>query len=115
MALEAGNASEAMRILNRDLARQPSGRARFQRRLQMARICFDHGQFNLAHLFLEQLLATIDEHKLESWEGGELVASALALLYKCKLQRGEDASGLEPLYNRIATLDPVQALNCSSS
>ncbi|HEY3738573.1 MAG TPA: type VI secretion system domain-containing protein [Bryobacteraceae bacterium] len=110
-ALEAGNAIEAMRILNRDLARQPSGRARFQRRLQMARICFDHSQFNLAHLFLEQLVASVDEHKLESWETGEMVASALAMLYKTKLQRGEDPSGLEPLYNRIATLDPVQALN----
>jgi type VI secretion system protein ImpA len=114
-ALEAGNAQEAVRILNRDLARQPSGRARFQRRLQMARICMDHEQSNLAHLFLEQLVASVDEHKLESWETGELVASALALLYKCKIQRGEDASGLEPLYNRIAMLDPVQALNCSST
>ena len=115
MALEAGNTQEAVRILNRDLARQPSGRARFQRRLQMARICFDHGQFNLAHLFLEQLQAVTDEHKLERWETGEMVASALALLYKCKIQRGEDPSVLEPLYNRIATLDPVQALNCSSA
>jgi type VI secretion system protein ImpA len=115
LALEAGNAQEAMRILNRDLARQPSGRARFQRRLQMARICFDHGQFPMAQLFLEQLIATVDEHKLETWETGETVASALALLYKCKIQRGEDPSGLEALYNRIATLDPVQALNCSSA
>ena len=115
MALEAGNAQEAMRILNRDLARQPSGRARFQRRLQMARICVDHGQFNLAHLFLEQLQAVTDEHKLESWETGEMVASALAMLYKCKIQRGEEAAGLETLYNRIATLDPVQALNCAAS
>ena len=115
MALEAGNAQEAVRILNRDLARQPSGRARFQRRLQMARICFDHGQSNLAHLFLEQLQAVTDEHKLDGWETGEMVASALALLYKCKIQRGEDPSVLEPLYNRIATLDPVQALNCSAS
>jgi type VI secretion system protein ImpA len=104
-----------MRILNRDLARQPSGRARFQRRLQMARICFDYTQFGLSQLFLEQLLATVDEHKLETWETGEMVASALALLYKCKVQRGEDPSTLEALYNRIATLDPVQALNCSSS
>ena len=115
MALEAGNAQEAVRILNRDLARQPSGRARFQRRLQMARICFDHGQFGLAHLFLEQLQTVTDEHKLESWETGEMVASALALLYKAKIQRGDDPSGLEPLYNRIAMLDPVQALNCSAS
>ena len=115
MALEAGNAQEAMRILNRDLARQPSGRARFQRRLQMARICFDHNQFKLAHLFLEQLQALIDEQKLDHWETGEMVASALALLYKCKIQLGEDPSTLEPLYNRIATLDPVQALNCASS
>ncbi len=114
-ALEAGNAQEAVRILNRDLARQPSGRARFQRRLQMARVCFDHGQFGLAHLFLEQLQAQIDEHKLDFWETGEMVASALTLLYKCKIQRGEDPSGLEPLYNRIATLDPVQALNCGNS
>jgi len=114
-ALEAGNATEAVRILNRDLARQPSGRARFQRRLQMARVCFDHGQSNLAHLFLEQLQAAIDVQKLEEWETGEMIASALALLYKCKIQRGEDPSALEPLYNRIATLDPVQALNCSSS
>jgi type VI secretion system protein ImpA len=115
MALEAGNAQEAMRILNRDLARQPSGRARFQRRLQMARVCFDHGQFGLAHLFLEQLQFLVAEQKLETWETGEMVASALALLYKCKIQRGEDPSGLEELYNRIAMLDPVQALNCSSS
>lgn len=114
MALEAGNAQEAMRILNRDLSRQPSGRARFQRRLQMARVCYDHSQYQMAHLFLEQLLGLVAEHKLEHWETGELVASALTLLYKCKIARGEDPSSLEELYNRIATLDPVQALICTS-
>ena len=112
MALEAGNIQSAVRILNRDLARQPSGRSRFQRRLQMARICFDQNQPELARLLLGQLAAAIDEHKLENWETGETVAGALALLYQVKTQSGEDDA---PLYNRIAMLDPVQALSCKTA
>jgi type VI secretion system protein ImpA len=102
----AGRASEAIQMLADEILRQQSGRARFQRKLQLAQICMMTGHETLAQPILEELAQSIDQHQLDEWESREIVARPLAMLYKCV----SDESVKQKLYARISRLDPVQAL-----
>jgi type VI secretion system protein ImpA len=108
-AARSGRANEAIQMLADDIPRQQSGRARFQRKLQLAQICVMTGHETLAQPLLEELAQSIDLHQLDAWESREIVAQPLVMLYK--LQRDE-AVKLK-LYARISRLDPLQALECA--
>jgi type VI secretion system protein ImpA len=111
LALEAarnGHASDAIQMLADEIPRQQSGRARFQRKLQLAQICMMTGHETLALPILEQLVQSIDQHQLDEWESRESVAHPLVMLYKLQ----GDESTKQKLYARISRLDPVQALEC---
>jgi type VI secretion system protein ImpA len=95
-------------MLAAEIPRQQSGRARFQRKLQLAQICMMSGHETLAQPILEELTQSIDQHQLDEWESREIVAQPLVMLYK--LQRDEAVK--QKLYTRISRLDPVQALEC---
>jgi type VI secretion system protein ImpA len=107
-AARAGRGSEAIQMLAAEIPRQQSGRARFQRKLQLAQICMMSGHETLAQPILEELTQSIDQHQLDEWESREIVAQPLVMLYK--LQRDEAIK--QKLYARISRLDPVQALEC---
>jgi type VI secretion system protein ImpA len=107
-AARAGRGSEAIQMLAAEIPRQQSGRARFQRKLQLAQICMMSGHETLAQPILEELTQSIDQHQLDEWESREIVAQPLVMLYK--LQRDEAVK--QKLYARISRLDPVQALEC---
>jgi type VI secretion system protein ImpA len=107
-AARAGRGNEAIQMLASEIPRQQSGRARFQRKLQLAQICMMTGHETLAQPILEELAQSIDQHQLDEWESREIVAQPLVMLYK--LQRDEAAK--QKLYARISRLDPVQALEC---
>jgi type VI secretion system protein ImpA len=107
-AARSGRGNEAIQMLADEIPRQQSGRARFQRKLQLAQICVMTGHETLAQPILEELALSIDQHQLDEWESRQIVAQPLVMLYK--LQRDE-ASKLK-LYARISRLDPVQALEC---
>jgi type VI secretion system protein ImpA len=109
-AATSGRSQEALELLSAEVARQNSGRGRFQRKLQLAKVCLSLGQEEIAKSVLEELLATIDKHDLEHWESPDLVAHALALLFGCMNRNGADAELRQKLYARICRLDPVQAL-----
>lgn len=115
MAMEAarsGRSREALEILAQDIPRQQSGRARFQRKLQLAQLCMSTGHESIATPILEGLAAEIDEHKLEEWEAADVVAHPLAMLYRT-MGKGADATLQGKLYARICRLDPLQALSVS--
>jgi type VI secretion system protein ImpA len=115
LALEAarqGRSSDAIQMLADEIPRQRSGRARFQRKLQLAQICMTTGHEALAQPILEELMASIDAHKLEDWEAADTVAHPLVLLYRCWAKTEGDAQIKNRLYARISRLDPVQALEC---
>ena len=105
----SGRAEEAIQMLSEEIPRQQSGRARFQRRLQLAQICMMTGHETLAEPILEELAQSIELHKLDDWESREIVAQPLVMLYK--LQRDEAVK--QKLYARISRLDPLQALECA--
>lgn len=111
-AVKEGRANEAIQMLAAEISRQRSGRARFQRKLQLAQICVMAGYDALARPILEELAQSIDTHLLSEWESPEIVAQPLALLYKCIAKLGGDEALKQNLYARISRLDPVQALEC---
>jgi type VI secretion system protein ImpA len=116
LALEAarsGRASDAIHMLSDDIARQQSGRTRFQRKLQLAQICMMTSHEALAQPILEELAKSIETHKLEEWEASDAVAHPLAMLYRCLNKMDGDPGVKQKLYAQISRLDPVQALECT--
>jgi type VI secretion system protein ImpA len=110
--IRRGQLPQAIQLLMRDAAQQPSGRARFQRRLQIAQLCMNAGQGKIAHPVLEELVKEIEERRLEEWEDGEMLSPALALLLQC-LAGGDNNGAREALFSRLCRIDPIAAMNIS--
>jgi type VI secretion system protein ImpA len=110
--IRSGHLPQAIQLLLRDAAQQPNGRARFQRRLQLAQLCIDAGQTRIASRVLDELIKEIDERKLEEWEAGEMIAQPLALLLKC-IDPSDDSGRREELFTRLCRIDPIAAMNVS--
>jgi type VI secretion system protein ImpA len=110
-AVAEGRPQEGLEILSRELARERSGRGRFNRKVQMAQLCLSIGRDAIAFPLLNDLAAEIETRKLEEWESPDAVAHPLALLYRCldKMEAGSDEK--QKLYERICRLDPAQAMS----
>jgi type VI secretion system protein ImpA len=109
-AAAAGRLEDAINILTGQAAQERSPRARFQRRLQLAQLCIDAGQEEIAYPILQALAADIDEKHLDNWESLDVVAHPLTLLLRCMTKLDGDAVERHKLYARICRLDPAQAL-----
>lgn len=107
--VRAGRPARAIDMLMSAANRGRSRRDRFIRRTAVARIMVEAGLFLVAVPLLEQLLAEIDEFKLEDWESGSVVATPMSLLWR-SYDRTDNQHLKEPLYLRICRLDPVQAI-----
>jgi type VI secretion system protein ImpA len=111
-ALRAGHHQRALQLLNRDLTIQSSGRARFLRKLELARACVAAGKDAIAQPLLDDLAAVIDAHKLDEWEEHETVAGALVTILQASKRVQADAKEKQKFFERICRLDPSQALSC---
>lgn len=111
--VRAGQASKGIERIKRALDRENSERGRFIRQTQLAHVMLEAGLDAVATPILQQLLAKIDEAKLESWESGPLVAEPMVLLYQSYLKADVEGDNRHELYLRICRLDPVQALTLS--
>jgi type VI secretion system protein ImpA len=111
-AVAEGRPQEGLEILNRELARERSGRGRFHRKVQMAELCLSIGRDAIAFPLLNDLAAEIELRKLEEWEPPDAVAHPLSLLFRClnKMEAGTEEK--QRLYDRICRLDPAQAMSC---
>ncbi|HEY7392095.1 MAG TPA: type VI secretion system domain-containing protein, partial [Bryobacteraceae bacterium] len=109
--MKAGKVSDAIGILQQQIERQPSGRGRFQRKLQLAQLCLAAGKETIAQPLLDDIAAAIETHKLDDWEEGGLVAGALAFLMQSSKKIQGDAKAKQSMFERICRLDPVQALS----
>src|SRR5579871_1055509 len=112
-AARSGDVQLAVEVLSREIAHERSGRARFQRKIQLAQICMSTGHEAIAYPILNEMADEIEQRKLEEWEASEILAHPLALLYRCMNQLDGDADTKRKLYARICRLDPVQALACT--
>ena len=113
--LRAGRADKAIQGLMRELDREKTARGRFLRQVQIADIMMEGGLEAIARPILEELVASIDAHRLDDWESGELVARPMALLHRCLEQSGEDPALMQALYLRICRLDPMQAIGVAQA
>ncbi len=109
-AARSGRTSEAIEILVREAAQERSGRSRFQRKIQLGQICMAAGYESIAYPILDHLAAEIEQRRLEEWESPEMLAQALALLFRCMGKLKEDPEQKARLYARICRLDPLRAL-----
>jgi len=109
-AVKDGQSGRAFEIMQKEIARQRSGRGRFQRTLQLVQICMDGGNESIAQPFIDDLAAAIEAHKLEGWEENEMVAAALATILKVSKKMQANAAERDKLFERICRLDPARAL-----
>jgi type VI secretion system protein ImpA len=110
-ALAAGQAEKAFAIMRAEVSRQRSGRRRFRRTMQMVELAVAAGQDSIAQPLLEDIAATIENHKLDAWEDPDLVASDLLKLMRYSKKIQGNAGDKQKLFERICRLDPVQALS----
>jgi type VI secretion system protein ImpA len=110
-ALAAGQGEKAFAIMRAEIASQRSGRRRFRRTMQMIELAIAAGQDAIAQPLLDDVTATIENHKLDAWEDPELVASDLLKLLRNSKKIQGSSSDKQKLFERICRLDPVQALN----
>jgi type VI secretion system protein ImpA len=83
LAASSGRPEVCNELLAREIAQEPSGRGRFQRRLQIARLCQSAGNDSIAIAVLQEAATEIEQKHLEDWESREMLAGALGLLYRC--------------------------------
>ena len=111
-ALRTGQADKAIEIMNQELSRQRSARGRFQRRIQFVEVCVAAGKDTIIQPMLDDMIATIDTHKLEEWEDKAYMASALITIMRASKKIQGDAKEKQKYFERVCRLDPAQALNC---
>jgi type VI secretion system protein ImpA len=110
-ALAAGHEEKAFAIMRAEIGRQHSGRNRFRRTMQLIELAIAAKKDAIAQPLLEDVTATIENHKLDAWEDPELVASDLVKLMRNSKKIQGNASEKQKLFERICRLDPVQALS----
>jgi type VI secretion system protein ImpA len=108
--LKSGKAREAISMLVRDSELQPSGRMRFQRRVQVAQLCLTANQDAIAYPVLMDISNEIERRGLETWESGAMLAYPLSLLLRCLDRRKNSADDREVIFARLCRLDPQAAI-----
>lgn len=106
-----GDLPGAVALLMQNAAASPARRLRFQRRLQVSRLCLASGQKTVASRLLQQLLSESDQYCLESWEGPELVGQVLSMLLESLDGMEEPGLDRRALLSRLCQVDPVRALH----
>lgn len=110
-ALRAGRVRDAVEMIDRECKMERSGRGRFLRKTQLARIFIDSGNESMALPILEQLATEIETRGLEDWEPSETIAHPLTLLYRCLSRVDRESDVVKKLYAKLCRLDPVAAMS----
>lgn len=110
-ALKAEQPEKAFEIMRKEIARQRSGRGRFERTLQLVELCVSAGKGTIAQPLLDDLAEAIETHRLDDWEDKKMVAAALATVMRVSKRVQADDSEKRKLFERICRLDPVRALS----
>ena len=110
-ALAAGQEEKAFAFMRGEIGRQRSGRGRFRRTMQLIELAVAAGKDAIAQPLLDDVTAMIENHKLDSWEDPELVASDLLKLMRNSKKIQDSSRDKQEMFERICRLDPVQALS----
>ncbi len=107
--LQEGRSAEAIGLLSRYAEEQPSGRMRFERRLETAELCLQAGHAAVAQPLLADLTAELERRTLEGWEAASLLGKPLALTIRCLDQGVSSPESRGALFARLCRLDPMAA------
>lgn len=110
-ALASGSSEKAFTLMRKALSRERSGRRRFRRTMQMIELAVTAGKDEIAQPLLEDIAASIENHKLDAWEDPEQMAADLSMLMRYSKKIQGSSSEKQKLFERICRLDPVKALN----
>jgi len=109
LLLSRGRTEDAIQLAARKLVQESSGRGRFRRRTQLAQIMMAAGRAPVALPMLKELVAEIEERRLEQWEAADVLSQPLVLYWRAL----EKVSGAEEERQRvfalISRLDPMRA------
>ena len=105
-----GRPQAAVELLLREISRDPSGRGRFQRRIQAAQLCMSSGNEAIALPILRDAAAEIEQKKLEEWENSETLAYPLIMFYRCLVRTEDGVEDRDKLFSWICRLDPMEAM-----
>ena len=108
--VRGGRTDRAIALLMREAASEKTKRGRFLVQTLLAGIMVEAGHHVVAQPILEELITHLEAHRLEDWEGGDVVARPMALLYRCLEATDGDPAVRQALYLRICRLDPLQAI-----
>ena len=111
-ALRAGQAEKAIDLMQHEVERQLSGRGQFLRKMQLVEVCISAGKSQIAQPIIEDLASIIENNHLEGWEDREVVAKALVMILKNSQRVQADEAEKLRLFQKVARLDPVQAISC---
>jgi type VI secretion system protein ImpA len=109
-AMRSGRGNEAVDLVSQRLAQETTGRARFQRKSQLAMVCMAGGHEAVAYPILRELAGEINERHLEAWESPAMIAHTLALYYRCLARMNAPVEERQRVYGDICRLDPKRAL-----
>lgn len=107
---KSGKISDAVESLSREVSREGSGRERFQRQLELSRLCFATGHFAIAVPILQNMVSEIEKRGLFEWEEPSLVAQPLILLVQCMDKTKRDPAERARVYDLLCRLEPAYAL-----
>lgn len=109
-AVKAGQMEKAIDTMMYEVERQLTGRGKFFRKLQLVEICIAAGKAPIAQPMLDELAASIENNKLESWENPKTIAKALVTIMKNSVRIQNDQGAKAQMFQRVVRLDPVQAV-----
>jgi type VI secretion system protein ImpA len=107
---KSGKIADAVESLSREAAREGSGRERFQRQMEISRLCIATGHFTIAVPILQNMVSEIERRSLFDWEDPALVAQALILLVQCMDRTKRDPAERARVYDLLCRLGPAYAL-----
>jgi type VI secretion system protein ImpA len=107
---KGGKISAAVESLSREVSRERSGRERFQRQLELSRLCFATGYFTIAAPLLQNMVSEIEKRGLFDWEDSSLMAQPLILLVQCMDRTKRDPVERARIYDLLCRLEPAYAL-----
>ena len=113
-ALRRGDKPKALEIMRNEIEAQPSARGKFLRQIQVAELCVQANQKEIAQPFLEDIKAKMTEFRIPEWEERSVIVQALVDLYLYHEETIDSSSDRSKIFQQICRLDPVRALSLRS-
>jgi type VI secretion system protein ImpA len=113
--VQAGQVQTGVALLRQELLAARSKRERFLSQLRLAELCLLADKPALARPIVEELVATVEQFRLEEWEPAELNVRVWRACHRCHRElsnhNGADHDLMNRAFAKLCQLDLVQALN----